>query len=330
MINSGFTATINGELSVGTLNETITVAGESPLVDVRATTAQYVVTSEVVNTLPSSRNVFDMGKFMVGFSTGVPEVGGSRSQNYGDGWQIHGSRGTDRSYYRDGLPASSYFGGGDAPMSYGGTGANEEVNYQTTAIPASVQIGGVAMILVTKSGGNQLSGTIFASGANEAMQSSNLDDELRARGVRATSGGTKAYDFDTGIGGPILRDRICSLATPGSGPTRSCWPTSSDWTASRWSLYVKRTDYFGKVTWQINRNNKVTFSDSREGIYRPYRREGATFVNPEAANFNTQNPYNYFFAGTWTARRRTSGSTKCAPRRWTSQPGTLSPRGRTE
>ena len=79
-----------------------------------------------------------MGKFMVGFSTGVPEVGGSRSQNYGDGWQIHGSRGTDRSYYRDGLPASSYFGGGDAPMSYGGTGANEEVNYQTTAIPASV------------------------------------------------------------------------------------------------------------------------------------------------------------------------------------------------
>ena len=208
MINSGFTATINVELSVGSLNETITVAGESPIVDVRTTTGQYVVTSEVVNTLPSSRNVFDMGKFMVGFSTGVPEVGGSRSQNYGDGWQIHGSRGTDRSYYRDGLPASSYFGGGDAPMSYGGTGANEEVNYQTTAIPASVQIGGVAMILVTKSGGNQFSGTVFASGANEAMQSSNLDDELRARGVRATSGGTKAYDIDTGIGGPILKDRI--------------------------------------------------------------------------------------------------------------------------
>ncbi|HYU77412.1 MAG TPA: TonB-dependent receptor [Vicinamibacterales bacterium] len=301
VINSGFTATINAELSLGTLSESITVTGESPLVDVRATTTQYVITSEVANTLPSSRNVFDMGKFMVGFSTGVPEVGGSRSQNYGDGWQIHGSRGTDRSYYRDGLPASSYFGGGDAPMSYGGTGANEEINYQTTAIPASVQIGGVAMMLVTKSGGNQVSGTVFASGANKAMQSSNLDDKLRARGVRATSGGTKAYDVDTGIGGPIKKDHVWYFGDARVWSYTELLANQFGLDGKQMESYVKRTDYFGKATWQVNRNNKITFADSREGIYRPYRREGATFVNPEAANFNTQNPYNYFFAGTWTA-----------------------------
>jgi outer membrane receptor protein involved in Fe transport len=301
VINSGFTATINADLALGTLAETLTVTGESPLVDVRTTTSQYVVTSEIVNAIPSSRNLFDMGKFMVGFSTGVPEVGGSRSQNYGDGWKIHGSRGTDRSYYRDGLPSSSYFGGGDAPMSYGGTGANEEVNYQTVAIPASIPIGGIAMTLVTKSGGNTFSGTAFASGANEAMQSSNLDDELRSRGVLATSGGTKAYDVDLGLGGPIKRDRVWFFGNARVWSYTELLANQFDLNGEQMESYVKRTDYFGKVTWQVNRNNKLTFADSREGIYRPYRREGATFVMPEAANFNTQNPGNYFLASTWTA-----------------------------
>jgi hypothetical protein len=92
VINSGFTATIDAELGVGGVAETVTVTGESPLVDVRSASTQFVVTDEVINTIPSSRNLFDMGKFMVGFSTGRPEVGGSRSQNYGDGWQIHGSQ----------------------------------------------------------------------------------------------------------------------------------------------------------------------------------------------------------------------------------------------
>ena len=134
VINSGFTATINAELSVGGLEETVTVTGESPLVDVRGTTSQSVMTQDVINTIPGSRNLFDLGKHVVGFSSGRPEVGGSESQNYGSGWMIHGSRGTDRTYFRDGLPTNSYYGGGDAPMSYGGTGANEEVNYQTTRV----------------------------------------------------------------------------------------------------------------------------------------------------------------------------------------------------
>ncbi|MBI2833336.1 MAG: TonB-dependent receptor [Acidobacteria bacterium] len=299
-INSGFTATINAVLAVGALAETLTVTGQSPLVDVRGTTTQLVVTDEVVNTIPTSRNVMDIGKLMVGFSTGRPEVGGSLSQNYGNGWQIHGNRSIDRSYFRDGLPSSSYFSGGDAPMSYGGTGANDELNFQTTAIPASVPIGGMVMMMVTKSGGNRLSGTAFTSGFVRGMQSSNLDDELRKRGVTATSGGTKGYDVDLSLGGPIKRDKVWFF-----GDAR-IWSytellANQFWTdGSQMQSYVRRTDYFAKVTWQLNHNNKITVGDSREGIYRPHRRQGATFVMPEAANFNTQNPFNRFVAGTWT------------------------------
>ncbi len=185
-------------------------------------------------------------------------------------------------------------------MSYGGTGANEEVNYQTVAIPAAIPIGGIAMTLVTKSGGNTFSGTAFTSGANKAMQSSNLDDELRARGVKATSGGTKAYDVDLGLGGPIKRDKIWFFGNARVWSYTELLANQFGLDGNQMESYVKRTDYFGKVTWQANKNNKITFADSREGIYRPFRREGATFVMPEAANFNTQNPGNYFIAGTWT------------------------------
>jgi len=76
-INGGFTATINIVLKVGSLQETLTVTGESPLVDVRTTTSQVVVSAETVNTIPSSRHVFDMEKFLIGASTQRPDVGGS-------------------------------------------------------------------------------------------------------------------------------------------------------------------------------------------------------------------------------------------------------------
>ncbi len=301
VINSGFTATINAELAVGTLEETLTVTGESPLVDVRTTTSQFVMTSDVINTLPSSRNVMDMGKFMVGFSTGTPEVGGSQSQLYGNGWQIHGSRGTDRIYIKDGILAASWFGGGDAPMSYGSTGANEEVNYQTTAIPASIPIGGIAMTFVTKSGGNQFSSDIFASGFVKGMQSSNLDEGLRARGVRATSGGTKGYDLDGSVGGPIKKDRVWWFGSARLWSYTELLANQFALDGSQMESYIRRDDEFAKVTWQMNRNNKLTVSDGRENTYRPYRRQGATFVMPEAANINTYNPGNFFLIGSWMA-----------------------------
>ncbi|HSL20010.1 MAG TPA: TonB-dependent receptor [Vicinamibacterales bacterium] len=304
VINSGFTATIDAQLGVGAVAETLTVTGESPLVDVRTATTQYVVTDETINTIPSSRNLFDMTKFMVGFSTGTPEVGGSLSQNYGSGWQIHGSRGNERTYFRDGLPTNSYYGGGDAPMSYGGTGANEEVNYQTTAIPAWVAHGGIAMTLVTKSGGDNFSGSVFASGFEKRMQSSNLDDELRERGVRATSGGTKAYDVDSSLGGPIKKSKVWFFGNVRIWSYTELLANQFTLQGDQLQNYVRRGDYYGKITWQINKTNRFTIADSREAIYRPFRMDqgvGQTFVSPEAANFNTQNPFNYLVGMTYTA-----------------------------
>src|SRR6266511_3638422 len=105
IVNAEFTATINADLAVGALEETLTVTGESPLVDVRTTTGHTIVTSEVVNTIPSSRNIFEMAKFVLGMSQPTPDVGSSTSYTHNP-LKIHGSKATDRSFYLDGAPSN--------------------------------------------------------------------------------------------------------------------------------------------------------------------------------------------------------------------------------
>ncbi|HYU78346.1 MAG TPA: TonB-dependent receptor [Vicinamibacterales bacterium] len=306
VVNSGFTATINADMRIGSMEETLTVVGESPVVDVRTTTGQVVLSHEFVDALPSARTVFDMTKFLIGASTSRPDVGGTSTILYTP-IQIHGSNANDRSYYRDGLRVAAYFGGGDAPRVYGAMGAQQEVNYQTSALPASVANGGVAINMVFKDGGNRFSGSIFASGGNKSMQSSNLDDTLRQQGVLATAGLQKAYDFDGSVGGPVRRDRAWFFWSQRVWSVNQLLANQFFLDGRQAFDFQRNEEYFGKVTWQLNRANKLSVSVAHDGWNRPYRRQGATFVTSEAALIDKDgqfpSPYNRVVSSRWTATR---------------------------
>jgi len=302
IVNSNFTATINIAMQVGTLQETMTVVADSPVVDVRNTTAQTVLTSEIIEALPSARNVFDMTKFVIGMSTRTPDIGGSTSHLY-TATSIHGSRGNDRGYYRDGIRIAAYFGDGDAPRAYGSTGAQQEVNYETAAIPAAVAHGGIVINMVSKDGSNQLSGSVFASGTSDALQSSNLTQALRDRGVRSTSGAKKAYDIDTTLGGPLRPNKVWLFGSARVLSFTSLLANQVNLEGKQATDFIRRFEYFVKTTSQLNPANKLTLSMAYDGSYRPFRRESATFVQPEAAGFNTsgRDPYNRIIVGNWIA-----------------------------
>jgi len=304
IINAGFTATISPELEVGSLEETLTVVGASPVVDLRGTTSREVLTSEVIETIPSSRNVFDMSKFVIGASTSTPDVGGSTQHLY-TAIQIHGSRGSDRAYYRDGVRVAAYFGSGDAPRAYGTTGAQEEVNYESSAIPASVPNGGMVINMVSKSGSNRLSGTVFSSGAFEGMESSNIDDDLRSRGVELTSGTKKVYDVDMAAGGPIKRDKVWLFGEARIFGITTLLANQRGLDGNQAENYNRRFEYFVKTTTQLNNENKLSVSFAYDGHIWPYRRESATFVTDEAAGYNTsgRDPYDRVIVANWTATR---------------------------
>src|SRR5262245_15999934 len=81
-ITSDFTATVNAEMKVGTLEETITVTGESPVVDTQSITQRTVMTREVLDVIPSGRNIQAVGIMIPGTSLSLGG-GGALSRDVG-------------------------------------------------------------------------------------------------------------------------------------------------------------------------------------------------------------------------------------------------------
>ncbi|MBI4520274.1 MAG: carboxypeptidase regulatory-like domain-containing protein, partial [Gemmatimonadetes bacterium] len=115
-ITGSFNATIDAELRVGALAETITVTGETPIVDVQSTTRQRVMDQEAISTLPTGRNMFNLGVLVPGLSI---STGGLASQDVGGALGpetralvAHGGRTNDQRFMMNGVSLSSMIGGG--------------------------------------------------------------------------------------------------------------------------------------------------------------------------------------------------------------------------
>ncbi|PYR69975.1 MAG: hypothetical protein DMF88_04305 [Acidobacteria bacterium] len=114
-ISVGFTATVNAEMQVGSLAETITVTGETPLVDTQNARQQKVLSDDVLLALPTGQtNIVNVIALTPGF-TGNATVGGSTGAYHGQQTKgtYHGKRGTHLSL--DGMRIDNYAGAGDSP-----------------------------------------------------------------------------------------------------------------------------------------------------------------------------------------------------------------------
>jgi hypothetical protein len=206
------TATVNVDLRVGTLEETITVTGQAPTVDVQSTTRQRVIDSQMMDSLPSGRNQFNLGVLIPGVtvSTGglaAQDVGGARGPET-TALSIHGSRTADQRVTQNGVPLSSMVGGGWGSGSITNPIATQEITVDTAAVSADMATGGVRINLIPREGGNTFRGTVFASGSAESWQSSNYSDDLRTRGLALPGRIEKNWDVTPGFGGPIIPDRL--------------------------------------------------------------------------------------------------------------------------
>lgn len=206
ILTSSFTATINATMPVGALEETITVTGESPLVDTRSSVSERALNQELLEGVPKGRGLFAAAMLMPGATTNRPDVGGSETAQI-TSLSIHGSAGRDVTYNADGLNITSNLGN-TTNGTYYNQGLHEEISYQTKALPAEVGAGGVSVNIVTKEGGNDFRSTTYATYTSNALQSDNVSDEQRERGLLAPSAMDLAYDFNPSLGGPIVRNKL--------------------------------------------------------------------------------------------------------------------------
>jgi hypothetical protein len=224
---TGFAATVNVQLKVGSLEETITVSGQSPIVDTQNVQQQVVMTRDVIDTIPTARNFANLGTLIPGttlFGYGrALDVGGS----FGHANQmlmVHGSRSGDQRPLIDGMYVG-FIGSGFMTFALPDTNT-EEINIETVAHAAETETGGVRVNMVPKAGGNRFSGSAYYSYTNHNLQSDNLDEDLRQRGLTAVTKVDYLSDLKVSVGGPIAKDRLWFFTggrdwrTHGSGVAR--------------------------------------------------------------------------------------------------------------
>ena len=270
-----FTATINAEMRVGAVEETVTVTGATPIVDVQSTTRQQVLGREVIDTIPAGRTTYSLALLIPGVSFGGPasqDVGGS-TQNTTIGLVAHGSRYNDQASVQNGVSIAamadkSWF----SPMLYNPT-ATQEVVIDTSAVNVELPSGGVRTNVITRDGANQFNSTIYANFANESMQGDNFTDDLRTAGLRQPGAIRKLWDVNPGLGGPLKQDRVWFyLSGRYTGSSNYASGISSDlnlntpnaWTyapdlESRPVNDLVTKDGQLRLTWQASQKNKIGF-----------------------------------------------------------------------
>jgi hypothetical protein len=203
-VPSNFTATVNAEMRVGSLEETINVSGTAPQVDVQQASRTTVIARDVIDSLPISRNVMGLGVLAAGVRPGTPDVGGSQTTEQ-VGLRARGLGGFDGEQQVEGMSVQSYEGGS---QSFVDDTLQSEMTVTTSSIPADTGGGGIRLNMILKDGGNQFSGSAFMGGTRGIWVQDNIDDELRARNLSVANGVDHFEAFTGSIGGPIVRDKL--------------------------------------------------------------------------------------------------------------------------
>ena len=296
-LSGSFVATVNADLRVGALQETITVSGETPIVDVQSARQQQVISKDVLATIPSSRNVVGIQAIIPGMNTDG-DSGGINGTMQGGAAAIHGGRVNDSRIYADGVNmgwAGTGGGGGSMPQ----VAASQEVVMTISGGLAEAETSGVIFNAVPRTGSNQFNGQANYSGANGALQSSNYTQALKDAGLRAPFELLNVYDVSGMYGGRIVRDKMWfygvfrqvggERTVPGMFQNKNAgnpnsWVVDFDKSQQAFTNSLERQGTM-TLTWQATPRNKFNLHWSEQFNDANYDAGGGTATaTPEATN----------------------------------------------
>jgi hypothetical protein len=205
-ITIGFTAQVSQQLEISTVEETVTVSGESPIVDTKSTTARTSFDLETLQNIPSARDPWVMLERVPNITMDRINVGGSQSGQQ-SGYISRGSGSGNNKWSLDGVDITDMSAVGASPIYYD-FDMIQEMQVVTGGADASQQTGGVGINFVTRSGTNRFKGSGRLYNTNERFQADNITDEIRDQGAGSGNPIQNINDMGFEIGGPILRDRL--------------------------------------------------------------------------------------------------------------------------
>jgi hypothetical protein len=207
-LEGAFTATINIDMRVGELTETITVSGESPIVDVQSVRRQMVLDNDIISAIPSSRSYNNLIQLI---PNSVNQAGAPTDVQVVPGMVVFGGFGGRSNEGRvnvDGISVGSAFNGAGVSSYIADVANAREIAMTTSGGLGETEGGGPSLNVLPKEGGNAVRGTFFAAAATGGMIGSNYSQELIDRGLTTPGETRKVWDFNLGIGGPLAKDRL--------------------------------------------------------------------------------------------------------------------------
>ena len=289
---SNFTSTINAELKVGAMEETVTVSGQSPVVDVQSNSKAQVLSRDMLDAVPTSHTIQGVGQLVVGVTLTAPDVGGSQAmqQTY---FTVHGLGAAQTSLMMDGMIINGLQGDG-AIQTYTNDAGNQEMVYQTGGGTVDSPTGGVKINMIPREGGNRVSGSLFQGYETTHLQGDNLTPFLAANGVKTVDKIGTYNDTNATFGGPVMKDKLWYFGsvrffivnkpianTYVSDGTKSGILACANALAGRGgTLCPQGVDPqhqysgLGRVTWQISPRNKLS------GYYDRIHKERGNAMSP--------------------------------------------------
>jgi hypothetical protein len=308
-LTGSFVATVNADMKVGGVAETITVTGEVPTVDVTSTRNQQVISGDTVAEIPSSRQYSAFTHLIPAINVQQNDFEGSNPALYSV-FQIHGGRRNEGQVLVDGM------NGGYQGMGVSGyvpeVGNSQEVVFTLSGGLGEATTGGPQMNIVPRQGGNMFAGSFFLSGTGSALQGDNLTADVTAKGLTATNSIQKLWDVNPSFGGPIVRDKLWFFGTFRYQISRqnvaSMFVNKNAGDATKWTYDPDKSQQAvddgtwkngsARVTWQATPRNKINVwssvqyscLDCIEGGDGTGLGFGAMVSSPEGTTTNENHP----------------------------------------
>jgi len=260
-VSLGFTATVNVEMSPGSVAETLTVSGASPVVDLQSTNVTTHFDAERLASLPGSRDFWAVVAQTQAVSMSRVDVGGSGAltQQPYTAYGLTSGGGVNRGVV-EGIMVNEGSGGGGSDLYYTDYGSFAEIAVNAVGNTAEMPNPGVLSQFITKSGGNAYHGTLYADYENDSMEAHNIDAAQLAAGISGsnvlaavdTNRLSTFKDFNVDLGGFVTKDRMWWYGAYRRTTSGQRYPTLVDDVQQTWVPVGT-----GKITYNVTPAQKV-------------------------------------------------------------------------
>ncbi len=290
-ISLGFTANVNVELALATLQETVTVSGSSPVIDTSSTRVQQNFKMEQLQSIPNGRDMWALLAVTPSVQMGRIDVGGNRAGTQ-TGYTAYGMSGQVRVLI-EGINTTEGTGGAGFYFDYASL---EEAFLGTSGQSAEMPNPGVQSQFIARSGSNSFQGEYHLDWYNNSLQSSNIPDSYTVptafnnSPIRAGSNEILGYyDHDINLGGPIKKDKLWYFFTYREQQNQLSQP---NWNFDK-TFNTKLWNPVAKVTYQMNQKNKFI------GYYQWGQKEQPNRMFSTAYTYQSEGPTYLQDSGSW-------------------------------